>query len=172
MGADSTKACRFGIIRGEHGIESFLSWRKSMKILLLPAAVGMALAGFSVASVAACAAPAVRVNNVQALTTLLQGNTVCVPVNTQPTMDWQELHQAGGVLIDYKRGPGHAVDPSEPVGTWTVSTVGLNGVFVTHNYGAGGSFVYSVWNNGDGTHSFCSSSPEVKARIKPGGGAC
>ena len=28
------------------------------------------------------------------------------------------------------------------------------------------------WNNGNGTHSFCSANPEIVVRIKTGGGAC
>ena len=141
-----------------------------MNPIILAAFAGMTLAGLPALSLAACAAPSVRVATAAAMTTLLQGNTVCVPVNTQPTMEAQELHQAGGALIDYKRGPAHPVDPSKQVGTWTVT--GGRGAFVTHNYGGGAQYTYAVWTNTDGTHSFCSANPEIKARIKLGGGPC
>jgi hypothetical protein len=141
-----------------------------MKPIILAAVAGVALASLPALSLAACAAPSVRVATALAMTTLLQGNTVCLPAATQPTMEAQELHQAGGALVDYKRGPGHPVDPSKQVGSWTV-TAGRS-VFVTHNYGGGAQYTYAVWHNDDGTHSFCSANPEIKVRIKTGGGPC
>ena len=142
-----------------------------MKPIILAAVAGMALSSLPALSLAACAGPSsVRVATAEAMNTLLKGNTVCVPAVTQPTMDAQELHQAGGALVDYKRGPGHPVDPSKQVGSWTV-TAGRS-TFVTHNYGGGVQYTYAVWNNNDGTHSFCSANPEIKVRIKTGGGAC
>ena len=141
-----------------------------MKLIILAAVAGTALASLPALSLAACAAPSVRVATALAMTTLLQGNTVCLPVATQPTMDAQELHQAGGALIDYKRGPGHPGDPSTQVGSWTV--IGGRGAFVTYNYGGGAQYTYAVWTNNNGTHSFCSANPEITVRIKPGGGPC
>lgn len=143
-----------------------------MKPLILAAGIGIALAGLPAVSMAACAAPSVRVPTKALLTTLLEGNTVCVPAVTQPTMEWQELHQAGSALVDYKRGPTDKVDPSKPVGTWVVTGTDGRGVVVTHDYGGGKIYTYSVWDNKDGTHSFCSANPEIRARIKTGGGAC
>ena len=139
-----------------------------MKPIILTAVAGMALASLPAVSMAACGPPSVRVVTVAAMTTLLEGNTVCV--GAQPTMEAQEFHQAGGALIDYKRGPGHPVDPSKQVGTWKVT--GGRGAFVTHHYGGNTRYNYAVWKNADGTHSFCSDNPEVKARIKIGGGPC
>ena len=75
----------------------------------------MALASFAGQANAACASPSVRVVN---LNTLLRGNTACVPTSIGGVKTWQELHVNGGDLIDYKRGPGHKIDPSEKVGTW------------------------------------------------------
>lgn len=114
-----------------------------------------------------------------AINTLLGGNTVCVPsVNANP-MIWQELHvgASGGALIDFKRGPGHAVDPSETVGIWTVaSNGGGNKATVTHNYGAGGSYTYSVHSISviNSIYGFCpiAGGPEIVARVKTSGGAC
>ena len=114
--------------------------------------------------------------NAAAITALLGGNTVCVPALTANPMTWQELHvgSPGGALIDYKRGPGHAVDPSQTVGTWTVTGTGAGSSFVTHNYGAGGSYTYSVYGSGVvGTnHSFCVGATEIVGRVKSLGGAC
>lgn len=145
-----------------------------MKALILGASITVALAGFSVQATAGCSTG--RVLEPGTLRTLLQGNTVCVPVVTVATMDWQELHQAGGDLVDYKRGPGHPVDPSEKVGTWRITgDVGSSGdgAYVTHAYTGGSSYTYKVYNNGDGTYSFCGGNPaDIKARIKTGGGAC
>lgn len=145
-----------------------------MKSLILAAAAGVALASLPAASNAACAAPSVRVNTKAAMSALLTGNTVCVPAVTQPTMEAQELHQAGGALIDFKRGPAHPTDPTSRVGTWSVTGVDGRGVFATYDYGGGKIYTYAVWRNtdGSGTHSFCSANPEFKARIKMGGGAC
>lgn len=143
-----------------------------MNSLVLAAAAGIALAGLPATSMATCAAPSVRVNTKAAMATLLTGNTACVPPVTQPTMESQELHVSGGALIDYKRGPGHPVDPSTQVGTWSVTGTDGRGVFVTYDYGGGKIYTYAVWNNGDGTHSFCSANPEIKVRVKAGGGAC
>lgn len=147
-----------------------------MKAVVLAAGFGIALGAMPVASMAACATPSVRVNTLAALNTLLSNNTACVPAVTVPTMTWQEWHQPGtqGVaspIVDYKRGPGHAVDPSKPVGTWTV--FGSDGrTFVRYDYGGGHIYSYQVWSNGDGTHSFCSANPEIVAKIKPGNGPC
>ena len=90
-----------------------------MKPIILAAFAGMTLAGLPALSLAACAAPSERVATTGAMRSLLQGNTVCVPAVTQPTMEAQELHEPGGALVDYKRGPTDKVDPSKQVGSWT-----------------------------------------------------
>jgi len=141
-----------------------------MKPIILAAVAGLALTSLPAVSWAACAAPSVRVATTGALNSLLGGNTVCVPAVTQPTMEAQELHQPGGALVDYKRGPTDKVDPSTPVGTWSVA--GDRSAFVTHNYGGGAQYTYSVWKNSDGTHSFCSANAEIRVRIKTGDGPC
>jgi len=90
-------------------------------------------------------------------------------------MKWQELHNGGpltGTMVDYKKGPNDPIDPSEQVGTWSIGGTDNRGVSVTYDYGSGGSYVYSVFNNGNGTYSFCSTNPEIVARIKTGGGGC
>jgi hypothetical protein len=58
-----------------------------------------------------------------ALRTLLAGKTVCAALGDDR---WQEDHAGNGSgnddLIDYKRGPGHPVDPAEKVGTWRANS--------------------------------------------------
>ncbi|MEP6587728.1 MAG: hypothetical protein ABJA84_03090 [Polaromonas sp.] len=130
----------------------------------------MACAIVSGEAMAACSGNSLSVAQ---LNTLLTGNTVCSP--SSAPFNWQELHQAGGALIDYKRGPGHAVDPSETVGSWAVAGNNAgNNAKVTHNYGSGGSYTYTVYGSGvvNTPHSFCGSGPEIVTRIKSGGGAC
>ena len=82
------------------------------------------------------------------LVTTLSGMYACAkraPGN--PANDiWNELHQgttaAGGNVMDYKRGPGHPVDPSKVVGTYFIS-LGAN--TVTYTYGdPGGPYTYSL----------------------------
>lgn len=129
-------------------------------------------------AIAACDASS-RLNGAQ-ISALLGGNTVCVPTATIPTMTWQELHvgsstSTSGALIDYKRGPGHPVDPSQTVGTWSVTAnSGGQSASVVHNYGSGGAYTYTVHGSGVvGTnHSFCVGATEIVARVKLGGGAC
>lgn len=142
------------------------------KLVLVATMVGSLVSG---EAIAACD-NSTRLN-AAAISALLGGNTVCVPTTTIPTMTWQELHQgtSGGPLIDYKRGPGHPVDPSETVGSWTVSGSGVGNATVTHAYsGSGGTYIYSVHGTGIvGTdHSFCVGATEIVARVKAGGGAC
>lgn len=142
------------------------------KFVLVAAIAGSLVSG---QAIAACT-PSTRLN-AAAITALLGSNTVCVPAVTVPTMTWQELHVGapGGALIDFKRGPGHPVDPTQTVGTWTVSGTGAGNATVTHAYsGAGGTYIYSVHGSGVvGTnHSFCAGATEIVARVKSGGGAC
>ncbi len=134
-----------------------------------PSIIAAAIALISITGQASAACSGNSLNQTQ-LGNLLTGNTVCVPAVMVDPMTWQELHVAGGALVDYKRGPGHAVDPSEQVGTWSISGTGNNAT-VIHNYGTGGSYQYTVYPNG-ANYSFCSAGPEIVARVKTGGGAC
>lgn len=143
-----------------------------MSKMLRVAGLAGALAMLSWAAMAGCAAPSVRVNTLAALNTLLADNTACVPATNQPVMEAQEEHRTGGALWDYKRGPGHAVDPSKQVGTWSVAGTDGRGVFVGYDYGGGQQYKYAVWNNGNGTYSFCSIQKEVLVRMKSGPGPC
>jgi hypothetical protein len=68
----------------------------------------------------------------------LSGKTVCVAKSL--TERYQEYHQAGGALIDYKKGPGHAMDPAKQVGCWRAE-----GNEVVYSYGAGQEHRYTVY---------------------------
>lgn len=124
-----------------------------MKHSIIASAIVLTLA--SNAAVAACSPPgASRVTNTggnAALTNLLSGNTVCA---VRGGDRWQEEHQAGGQLWDYKRGDGHPVDPRKQIGTWAVTGQGANTV-VTYTYDGGPSYTFGVWDDQDGTYSFC-----------------
>ena len=77
--------------------------------------------------------------------TLVAGRTMCA---ARAPDRWQEFHSgataAGGLLIDWKLGPGHPVDPRETVGNWSVS-----GSLLTHNYGANSIFTWLVCRPGN-----------------------
>ena len=110
------------------------------------------------------------------LTTLLQSNTVCAALARDR---WQEYHEAGGALYDWKRGPGDRVDPRERVGSWSIASVTDSNDTrdqVTHNYGAGNSFTYRVCQNGS-VFTFQQVKPAATttitgATIQGGSGAC
>lgn len=135
-----------------------------MKLLNIGSAVALTL----MAGGAAAACPGTPITGV-AITSLLTGNTVCV--GTAGNWEAQELHVSGGNLVDFKRGPGHPVDPSETVGSWSVNAAANT---VSHNYGAGGTYTYTISPNGGAGYSFCSTAgaPEILATVKAGGGGC
>jgi hypothetical protein len=82
-------------------------------------------------------------NSVSLVGALVRGKTMCAARGGDR---WQEFHQVGGNLIDYKLGPSDPVDPTETVGTWSAGT-GL----LTHDYGGGGSYVWAVCREGGPT---------------------
>jgi hypothetical protein len=103
------------------------------------------------------------------ITSLVSNRYACV--GSTPNVQWNELHSGGtsGLVLDYKQGPSHPIDPSataaNPTGTYVItrgtpSTVGK----VTYNYGAGGVFSYTVIGNlgsiapAPGVYSFCGAS--------------
>jgi hypothetical protein len=108
-----------------------------------------------------------RVTNVTDLNTLLLGNTVCAANGGDA---WQEFHQSGGVLIDYKKGPTDTVDPSETVGSWSVTGNDPEAT-VTYNYGSGGIYSYAIYNTGS-SYDFCGATTVTDVTIKPGQVAC
>lgn len=98
----------------------------------------------------ACA-PGTRVAG-DALRTLLAGRTVYAALGADR---WQEYHAGSGSgnddLIDYKRRPGHPVDPAEKVGTWRASSA--PNAAVTHSFGGSASFTSMVCQVG-ATYTF------------------
>ena len=92
-----------------------------------------------------------------ALVNLLAGRTVC---GTAGGDQWQEFHSGatanGGPLIDWKLGPGHPVDPTTQVGTWSIADVDTANTIAIYNYGSGGTYGYAVCLNG-ATVNFCGS---------------
>lgn len=147
-----------------------------MKAIAIVLGVSAILASVPAVSVAACASPSVRVSALADLRTLLNGNsggagtgnTACVPT-TASVYEAQEEHRSGGELWDYKRGPSSTVDPTAKIGTWSVTG---RAAVVTYDYGGGTIYTYEVWDNLNGTHSFCRAGAEIVARIKSGRGGC
>ena len=74
---------------------------------------------------------------------LVRGNTACAVRGSER---WQEFHQVGGDVIDYKLGPNSTTDRSEKVGTWVAGVASRTNLLptVTYNYGAGGTYAYAV----------------------------
>ncbi len=107
----------------------------------------MMLAFVAKGAMAACSGPAVQVTE-EALDTLLNNSTVCASRGGE---SWQEEHHAGGVLTDYKMGPNDTVDPTKQLGNWVMANTDT----VTYTYTNGSVYSFQVWDNGDGTHSFC-----------------
>ena len=97
-----------------------------------------------------CNSAAARTADASALTTLLTNKMVCGNVGGEV---WQEHHAPGGVLVDYKLGPGVAPDPSAPVGTYVVNSNNT----VTYTYsGGGGNYTYDVcFVSSTSTYTFC-----------------
>jgi len=96
---------------------------------------------------------------------LLSGKTVCATLGNDK---WQEEHRVGGDLWDYKLGPSSTMDPSEKVGTWSVTGSGSNAQ-VVHTYTSAGAYSYKVYDNGNGTYDFCGSSTVSNATVRAAG---
>ncbi len=127
------------------------------------------LCGLSGAVAADCNSTALTQSELEGL---LPGKTVCASYNGD---QWQEFHSgtSGGAnnLIDYKKGKDHPVDPSEPVGSWSIGTDGK----VTYDYGSGGKYSYTVHSNGGDSYSFCGDSPApalINATLVGGNNGC
>jgi hypothetical protein len=143
----------------------------------------LALLAMPVHAQSACRASAgvVQLSNAQ-IGTVLRGNTVCgVPGASYPGSPvdrFQEEHLINGDLFDFKRGPGHPVDPREKVGTWALGGNAADVPTVTHRYGPSTTFTWTVFGpaiNSAGTsvYSFCSGDAEhVRAHVIPTGSGC
>jgi len=108
------------------------------------------IAGFGAAGAAEAQCPA-GLTTAQLISTL-SGKYACArrqagvtpaPGCGNPNDTWNELHQGSqtGQIIDYKRGPTDPVDPSKPVGTYTINANDT----VTYNYGGScGPYTYTL----------------------------
>lgn len=104
-------------------------------------------------ALAVCAAPATQLTGSSSptLANRLGNNTVCVgPAGNRTN---QEFHNGttAGTIIDYKKGPSDAKDPTETIGTFTI----VGGNSVTYTYNAGGTFSFTVWQQANGSLDFC-----------------
>lgn len=84
----------------------------------------------------------------------LPGKIVCAYKTsaTDPSSRWSEIHGVDGTLTEWARGPGHPVDPSQVVGSWSLDL--LAGT-VTYTYGGTAGNPYRLYDNADGTYSLC-----------------
>ncbi len=119
-------------------------------------------------SAQSCPGGTTQVANVGAL---VSSHTLCAARGGDR---WQEYHSGGsggGPLIDYKKGPSDAVDPTTTVGTWA-ATSGANSV-LTHSYTGGSSFSWLVCQAGS-TYTLVSTggAGNIPATIIPGQGSC
>lgn len=109
-----------------------------------------------------CGGTQVVGNAVQAL---LSNRTVCAASGNE---SWQEFHHPAGPLVDWKKGPSDPVDPSETVGSWSVT-----GNKVNYNYGSGGTYLYDVCAASSTTVNFCGGSRNITgATLRQGQVSC
>ena len=104
---------------------------------------------FSSQAIAQCSTGQITNSTTPSLAETLIGNTVCV--GSSPTFEHQEIHYgtgaAGSSLWDYKRGSGHAIDPTVPIGTWEVSGNNASHI-ITYTYTGGvTTYPYKVYDN-------------------------
>jgi hypothetical protein len=113
------------------------------------------------------------------LTNFLENKTVCATATgdggTKLGDKWQEWHQSNRTrtLTEYGRGPGHPVDPTRDVGTWSAEN-GAN-ADVTYNYTGNGSYTWVLYDDGDDDYSFCtgeSGTVIATATFKVGQASC
>lgn len=127
-----------------------------MKFLTFSA---IAMLGLSASGALAQSCPSPM--NQSAVQSLVTNQYVCGSIGGD---SWNELHQAGGVLQDYKKGPTDPVDPSAVVGNWTVNSDGT----ITYAYGSL-SYTYQVQVNAGNQYSFCGTggAPTLFVTINP-----
>jgi hypothetical protein len=106
----------------------------------------------------------------QTLATVLANNYVC---NLSAPLTWNELHVDPGVsgsgsIKDWKKGPTDPVDPSQTIGTYTVT--GSSPGIVTYDYGAPPTYSYTVARNNNDTNTnlfwFCPSPTGTDLELK------
>ena len=116
---------------------------------------------------------------------IINGKYACA--NLSATQRWNEVHTGSGFansgqVLDYKQGPGHPTDPSDtvahPTGTYSVSQAGADIGQVVYNYGAGGTYGYTVRANlgstppSLGLYSFCTTGGGINIAVTMSAGHC
>lgn len=110
---------------------------------------------------------------------LLAGHTVCTADGAGGWQE-QEYHAPDGKLWDYKRGPGHKVDPTRDMGSWTVNPrQPASKQTVTYRYTdkPGGAVKwttpeYELYSNGSQAYSLCGSTGSRDVTLRLGQTAC
>ena len=107
------------------------------------------------------------------LSTLLQNNTVCV--GSAGNWQGQEYHKtpSGALdnLIDYHHGKTSTTDPIAAVGSWSINSSNNT---VNYTYHGGLTYTDTVYDNGNGTYTFCDTNGNTTtaSAIKPGQVGC
>jgi hypothetical protein len=153
-----------------------------MKLIPLALAAGLAVIATSALAQPVCTGNALSMDQINAI--IGPGNTVCgrpgagYPGGAGSADRWQEEHVAGGQLWDYKRGPGHAVDPRKQVGTWSTAAASRTQGTISHIYGPTVAFTWVMYgptsnSPGASVYSFCSGGAEhVRAFVRTGSVPC
>lgn len=134
------------------------------KLSLLAGVLALAGAALPGPAFAACSGNPMNQNQLNAV---FPGNTVCAQRGSER---WQEYHQLGGALIDYKLGQGHPVDPTKQVGSWAIEGNG-SGARMAYDYGNGVVYRYQVYAGG-ASYSFCNGNELHDATVRPGQQPC
>ena len=131
----------------------------------------MLLAGAGISGGALAACSGTQVNGAQ-LAELLPGRYACA-ADSRPEWGWkfQELHVAPNTLLDYKRGPAHATDPSKKVGTWASVDETVQDSYLDGS-GSSGPYTHTVHDSGEGAYSICQGGSEVATLQDNGGSGC
>lgn len=108
--------------------------------LFFVAATSGAMAG------AAGACPGTRLNSTQIASTFNE-KLLCAsrPTATSNLNRWAEEHITGGQLIEHAKGSNNNVDPRRVAGTWAAVKNTGNNDLIRYNYGTGGTYDWSVW---------------------------
>lgn len=94
----------------------------------------------------------------------LAGKMLCAAAGNERWQQWHNGSTSSGDVWDFKRGPGHPVDPSSKVGTYqvkpvlprvTVKRVVASDAAVTYSYGGNNNYSYHVCRVGTTSYAFC-----------------
>lgn len=142
-------------------------------------AVSSLCIGWSGAAQAACNGIGNALSTAEMQTELV-GNTVCEADSKGGWINQVQQRGSGltGELWDYKQGPAHRMDPTQRVGTWTISSIkDKNGKevsgLVTYHYGGAGGYEASFTLHRLGQKlAFCENGQQRNYPIKKGLVSC